>query len=113
VAAYIAKYATKAAEATGTVGRRIKSVRELEFTNLPEHVLRMLRACFDVSSVPGLEYVNPFRTDHTLGYGGHCTTNSRRYSTTFGSLRLRRRSHRDEERRALLGLPRSTAGIWS
>jgi hypothetical protein len=104
VAGYIAKYATKAAETTGAVERRIKNERDLELMNLPEHVLRMLRACFDVSSTRGLEYVNLYRTAHMLGYGGHCTTKSRRYSTTFGS-RGQRRSHRDEERRTLLGLP--------
>jgi hypothetical protein len=65
----------------------------------------MIRTCFEVSAMPGLEYVNPFRVAHMLGYGGHCTTKSRRYSTTFGSLRRQRRSYRDNERRARLGLP--------
>jgi hypothetical protein len=105
VARYIAKYATKAAETTGTVARRIRRERDIDRLGLAEHVIRMIRACFEVAGTPGLEYVDPFRTAHMLGYGGHCTTKSRHYSTTFGRLRDDRREHRASERRTRLGLP--------
>ena len=35
---------------------------------------------------------------HTLGYGGHFLTKSRRYSVTFGQLRRARAEHRRLER---------------
>jgi hypothetical protein len=35
---------------------------------------------------------------HTLGYGGHFLTRSRRYSVTFGELRTARRDHRRTQR---------------
>jgi hypothetical protein len=47
-----------------------------------------------------------------LGYGGHFSTKSRRYSTTLTALRQTRAQHRAEERRAALGLDgRSTAVV--
>ena len=87
VAGYIAKYATKAAEASGTVTRRIRHERDVDYLGLSDHAAAMIRTCFLVGGTPGFEYVNPLRTAHMLGYGGHCTTKSRRYSVTFGTLR--------------------------
>jgi hypothetical protein len=50
-----------------------------------------------------------------LGYGGHFSTKSRRYSTTLTALRQARADHRAEQQRASLGLadrPTVTVGQW-
>jgi hypothetical protein len=49
VAAYVAKYATKAAETTGTVDRRIGELAELDkLPTLPDHARRLIQACWDL-----------------------------------------------------------------
>ncbi|HEX5144710.1 MAG TPA: replication initiator [Mycobacterium sp.] len=103
VAFYIAKYATKAAEAAGSVPRPIKNLAELEYMHLPPHTDRMIRACFALAA--DFSDVDLTRSAHMLGYRGYCTTKSRHYSTTFGQLRGARRAHRDAQRRQRLGLP--------
>ena len=50
VAAYVAKYATKAAETTGTVDRRIGNREALELLDLPDHTRRLIAACFDLDA---------------------------------------------------------------
>jgi hypothetical protein len=40
-----------------------------------------------------------------LGFRGHCSTKSRRYSTTLGALRQVRADYRAAQHRAALGLP--------
>jgi hypothetical protein len=42
-----------------------------------------------------------------LGFRGHFSTKSRRYSTTLGALRAARRAWRTEQARAHAGLPAS------
>ena len=42
-----------------------------------------------------------------LGYRGHFSTKSRRYSTTLGALRQTRADHRADQARQILGLPAS------
>lgn len=104
VASYVAKYATKAAETTGTVDRRIGELAELDkLTDLPEHARRLIRACWD------LDPLYPDRRlwawAHMLGFRGHFSTKSRRYSTTLGALRQVRADYRANQQRAALGLP--------
>ncbi|MFG6296393.1 replication initiator, partial [Streptomyces rochei] len=45
VASYVAKYATKAAETTGTIDRRIGELSELDHLDLPPHTRRLIEAC--------------------------------------------------------------------
>lgn len=104
VASYVAKYATKAAEATGTVDRRIGELAELDkLPGLPDHTRRLIRACWD------LDELYPDRRlwawAHMLGFRGHFSTKSRRYSTTLGALRQVRADYRAAQQRAALGLP--------
>jgi hypothetical protein len=60
VAAYVAKYATKAAETVGPgLDRPITSGAEIDRLELPEHARRLLRACWELGVRPelaGLEY---------------------------------------------------------
>ncbi|MFC9744599.1 replication initiator protein RepSA [Streptomyces niveus] len=103
VASYVAKYATKAAETTGTVDRRVGNREALILLDIPDHTRRLIEACFDL---------NPLYPDrrllawaHMLGFRGHFSTKSRRYSTTLGALRQVRAEYRAAQQRASLGLP--------
>jgi hypothetical protein len=90
VAGYVAKYATKATEALGvTLDHRI-SEAELDELDVPAHVVELVRACFELSVRPGLVGLRLGRWAHMLGFGGHFSTKSRRYSTTLGALRRAR-----------------------
>jgi hypothetical protein len=90
VAGYVAKYATKATEALGvTLDHRIGEA-ELEELELPAHVVELVRACLELAARPGLVGLRLGKWAHMLGFGGHFSTKSRRYSTTLGALRRAR-----------------------
>ncbi|MFF4399383.1 replication initiator protein RepSA [Streptomyces sp. NPDC001480] len=102
VASYVAKYATKAAENTGTLDRRIGELSELDRHGVPDHARRLITACRD------LDEVYPDRRlwawAHMLGFRGHFSSKSRRYSTTLGALRQARADYRATQERQSLGL---------
>ncbi|MEU9195862.1 replication initiator protein RepSA [Streptomyces hundungensis] len=104
VAAYVAKYATKAAENTGTLDRRIGELAELDRHGVPDHARRLITACRD------LDDAYPDRRlwawAHMLGFRGHFSSKSRRYSTTLGELRQARADFRAAQEREALGLDR-------
>jgi hypothetical protein len=103
VAAYVAKYATKAAETTGTVDRRIVELGELDRLGLPDHTRRLIEACWALDG----DYPDRLlaRWSHMLGFRGHFSTKSRRYSTTLGALRQVRADYRARQERQARGLP--------
>jgi hypothetical protein len=102
VASYVAKYATKAAENTGTLDRRIGELAELDRHHVPDHARRLITACRD------LDKLYPDRRlwawAHMLGFRGHFSSKSRRYSTTLGELRQARADFRAAQEREALGL---------
>jgi hypothetical protein len=115
VAGYIAKYATKGAESAGAVDGRIHDAREMVMLPVRAHVLRMIGTCWWLGGLPEFAPLGLRRWAHMLGYGGHFSTKSRRYSTTLTALRQARADHRAEQQRASLGLTdRSTVtvGQW-
>lgn len=84
VAAYIAKYATKATEdLDGTGGKRI-------------HLHRIRATAELIGSAAGADepYALVSKWAHMLGFRGHFSSKSRRYSVTLGSLRGARRRWR-------------------
>jgi hypothetical protein len=84
VAGYVAKYATKATEALGvTLDHRIGEA-ELEDLDVPAHVAELVRACWELGAQPSLRRLRLRKWAHMLGFGGHFSTKSRRYSTTLG-----------------------------
>ncbi|MEV6091071.1 replication initiator [Streptomyces cellulosae] len=88
VAAYVAKYATKGAEtATGTLDRPIRFLAELAQTRITEHARRMIRTAWILGARPELADLRLRAWAHMLGFRGHFSTKSRRYSTTLGALR--------------------------
>jgi len=93
VAGYLAKYATKATEDLGAaLDQPIRSAAELERLPLPEHVARMVRACWRLGGQPATAGLGLRRWAHMLGYGGHCVTKSCHYSTTMRAMRTARRA---------------------
>ncbi|MDP9867070.1 MULTISPECIES: replication initiator [Streptosporangium] len=105
VAAYVAKYATKGAESAGTVDRPIRRVEDVAGLAVTEHARRMIFTCFALSRLPEYRDVPLKQWAHMLGYRGHFSTKSRRYSITLGELRQARADYRAEQARSILGLP--------
>ncbi|MFJ3159190.1 replication initiator protein RepSA [Streptomyces kanasensis] len=103
VASYVAKYATKAAETTGTVDRRIGNKEALDLLDVPDHPRRLIEACLDLHPLYPDRKLRDWA--HMLGFRGHFSTKSRRYSTTLTALRQARADYRAAEQRAALGLP--------
>ncbi|MBZ6192997.1 replication initiation protein [Streptomyces olivaceus] len=115
VAGYIAKYATKGAESAGAVDGRIRHARDMVMLPVRAHVLRMIGTCWWLGGLPEFAPLGLRRWAHMLGYGGHFSTKSRRYSTTLTALRQARADHRAEQQRASLGLTgytTVTVGQW-
>ncbi|MFI8276476.1 replication initiator protein RepSA [Streptomyces sp. NPDC085929] len=102
VASYVAKYATKAAENTGTLDRRVGNREALALLDVPDHTARLIAACLD------LDPLYPERRlaawSHMLGFRGHFSTKSRSYSTTLGALRQTRADYRTTQEREARGL---------
>jgi hypothetical protein len=120
VASYVAKYVTKGAEDTGTVDRTVTcphckgrgfhlaptgrtDCRDCQGTGegvpvrhlaVQQHVRQMIRTAWDLGGSPGLTPLNLRKWAHMLGFRGHFSTKSRRYSTTLGALRNTRRQWR-------------------
>jgi hypothetical protein len=105
VAGYIAKYATKGAEVSGTADRPIRSANDIALLTIPNHPRRMINACWTLAQRPEYTDLCLRQWSHMLGYRGHFLTKSRRYSTTLSSLRQARSDHRAAEARQGLGMP--------
>jgi hypothetical protein len=97
VAAYVAKYATKAAECTGTLDRRITAADQLEALPIRDHARRHIAECIRLSKLPALENLRLDAWAHMLGFRGHFSTKSRTYSTTLGALRADRAQRQREQ----------------
>ena len=86
VAGYLAKYVTKSLAQFGIALRRI-SPAAIGALKLSEHV-RAILTTIAARADHGVTGIG--RWLHTLGYRGHITTKSRRYSTTLTALRAAR-----------------------
>jgi hypothetical protein len=84
VAGYLAKYATKDAQAGGGLDRRIRVEGVIERAELSDHARSLMRSAWRISP----------RWAHSLGFRGHFLTKARRYSVTFAALRLVRAEYR-------------------
>jgi hypothetical protein len=96
VAGYLAKYATRSTELAGGVLHR---VAEHQLDDLPvrAHVHAYMREAFTLAADSANADRRFGATAHAFGYGGHCLTKSRRYSTTFKALREARERHVREQ----------------
>lgn len=90
VAGYLAKYVTKSLTDLGISARRL-SAEAIADLDVSEHVRAILATIAELSDRPRRNKSGSLagigRWLHTLGYRGHITTKSRRYSTTMGKLR--------------------------
>ncbi|WP_316741012.1 replication initiator [Streptomyces sp. MK7] len=132
VAAYVAKYATKSADSSGTLDRALfcrpchgrgatllphgtplpctacdgtGQARPLPRLAVAPHVRQMIRTCWELGKLPEFAQLKLWKWAHMLGFWGHFSTKSRRYSTTLGALRAARRAWRTEQTRTHAGLP--------
>ena len=80
VAAYVAKYATKAAECTGTLDRRMSPADQLTELAVRDHARRHIPECLRLAKLPDFEDLHLAAWAHMLGFGGHFSTKSRAYS---------------------------------
>ncbi|OII67991.1 replication initiator protein RepSA [Streptomyces sp. CC77] len=103
VASYVAKYATKAAESTGSLDRRIGNREVLDLLDVPDHPRRLIEACLDLAPLYPDRKLGAWA--HMLGFRGHFSTKSRRYSTTLGALRQIRADYRAAQDHDALGDP--------
>ncbi|HBF83572.1 MAG TPA: replication initiator protein [Streptomyces sp.] len=65
----------------------------------------MIRTCWELSRLPEFADLKLWKWAHMLGFRGHFSTKSRRYSVTLGALRAARRTWRTEQARTHTGLP--------
>ncbi|SCE13033.1 hypothetical protein GA0115245_146713 [Streptomyces sp. di188] len=132
VAAYVAKYATKSADASGALDRALfcrpcqgrgatvlphgtplpctacdgtGQARSLPRLAVARHVRQMIRTCWELGKLPEFADLKLWKWAHMLGFQGHFSTKSRSYSTTLGALRAARRAWRTEQAHAHAGLP--------
>ncbi len=107
VAAYLAKYATKATEPTGMpITARMTAEAAEHFSDPDTHLGRLIAYAFQLGTRPRGWDTDQQKADwhdtwgrlrrwtHMLGFGGHFATKSRRYSTTHKTLRADRRTWR-------------------
>ncbi|GAA1516752.1 replication initiator protein RepSA [Sphaerisporangium rubeum] len=100
VAGYVAKYATKAAETSGTLNRRVKAadLPRLRHLGVTAHAERLIRTAWNLGdplTYPDLVELRLRKWAHMLGFRGHFSTRSRAYSTTLTALRQARAHFRE------------------
>ncbi len=101
----VAGYATKAAEITGTLDRRITPADQLAALRIREHPRRLIRTCLHLAQIAGLEDLRLGQWAHMLGFRGHFSTKSRRYSVTLTALRNARTAYQRQQAPGLMPEP--------
>jgi len=94
----LAKYATKSTEADGTVPVRICDGNLKIYGSSRSHRGRLIAAAWRLGNHPHADFQALRRWAHVLGYRGHFSTKSRRYSTTLRALRAARTDWRRRQR---------------
>ncbi|WP_235966194.1 replication initiator [Herbidospora solisilvae] len=99
VAGYVAKYATKSAETSGTLDRPVKAhdIAQLYAQGVPDHTARLIRTAWRLGNHlvhPEYAHLRLRQWAHMLGFRGHFSTKSRLYSTTLTELRQARADFR-------------------
>jgi hypothetical protein len=97
VAAYIAKYASKATEDAGGIPVHIRQASDLGDWNVTSHARKLIAACWQLGHRDEYAHLRLTRWAHQFGYGGHFSTRSRRYSVTLASRRQQRQAWHDSQ----------------
>jgi hypothetical protein len=113
VAAYVAKYVSKGTEDCGGIPRRNRSATDLDDHHVTPHARRMIIACWQLGHREEYASLRLAKWAHRLGYGGHFSTRSRRYSITLSSRRSERQQTRTAWIRQQHGLPAEPGTITS
>jgi hypothetical protein len=91
VVGYLVKYATKSTEAVGGTPHRITGDTVDLHADARTHLGRLIAACWTYGNAPAGREYEAFRAlrrwAHMLGFRGHFSTKSRRYSTTLHQIR--------------------------
>jgi hypothetical protein len=90
VANYVAKYATKSTDTAGALDRRLRGIEDLDIRGVIGHLRRLVETAWKLGERSNLSRLRAWA--HTLGFGGHWLTKSRRYSVTMGYLRAERQA---------------------
>ncbi len=99
VASYLAKYATKSTEAIGAGTARITAATLSIYGRPVTHHGRLIAAAWRLGHHPHEDFKALRRWAHMLGFRGHFSTKSRRYSTTLRALRTARHAWRRRQTR--------------
>jgi hypothetical protein len=112
VANYVAKYATKSTDAAGALDRRLHGIEDLDIRGVTGHLRRLVETAWRLGDRADLPRLRPWA--HTLGFGGHWLTKSRRYSVTFAYLRAERQAWRIARQSGRVGGPSEIVamGTW-
>ncbi len=95
VAAYIAKYASKATEDAGGIPVPIRSAADLAEWNVTPHGWRLITACWQLARREEYADLKLARWAHQYGFGGHFSTRSRRWGVTLTQRRQQRQAWHD------------------
>ena len=87
IAGYLSKYATKTTDGSVAFARPFTSRREIERLQTSPHLRHLALTAWRLGGTKDLRALRLREHAHTLGYRGQLITKSRRYSTTFASLR--------------------------
>ncbi len=113
IAAYVAKYATKSTDHGGALDRRLQHATDIDQLAIDEHHREFVEAAWRLGAEPHLASLKLRRWAHTLGYRGHWSTRSRRYSTTLTSLRAARREWFSPSTPRVSPAAELTVGRWT
>ena len=113
VAAYVAKYATKSSDGSGSLDVRIRSAAGPRTASPTGPPAPYGPGGVDLGGVAAFEQWHLRRHAHSLGYGGHFLSKSKGYSTTLGALRAARQQWRmDRARNSVDSDDRSLRVQW-
>jgi hypothetical protein len=111
VASYLAKYATKSTEAIGAASTRVTAANIAIYGRAGTHQGRLIAAAWRLGHHSHDDFRALRRWAHMLGFRGHFSTKSRRYSTTLRALRSARHDWRRRHARAEADLEETTLVI--
>ncbi len=111
VANYVAKYSTKSTDDLGALDRRLTSLDDLDARNVSAHLRRLVTTAWRLGALTHLARLRTWA--HSLGFGGHWLTKSRRYSVTFKFLRSERQTWRVQRQQGATPSEQSiNIGVW-
>ncbi|GAA3044552.1 replication initiator [Actinokineospora globicatena] len=115
LAGYVAKYATKGTGKSEAADRPIRCQEDIAYLRVSDHHRRIIQTAWDLGELDKYSDLKLRRWAHMLAFRGHFLTKSRRYSTTFKTIRGDRRAFRLHESLTAADLDPTTTlliGTW-